>query len=145
MSAFAACHDVSICFPIAIPCLLSVLSGMSGKTLIQFLTHGCVASNNQWNNILQKQGSHIFFPMIFQNFSRTFPEYLTQCPGPYIIIISAMMSLIPMFVFTPSTLATCGESFCWKQPTDKLTMRRAASHCELVGRPFSAEAFPTSG
>ena len=37
----------------------------------------------------------------------------------------------------------CGESFRRKQPTDKLTMRRSASHCELVGRLFSVEAFPT--
>ena len=37
------------------------------------------------------QGSHTFFPMIFQNFSRTFPEYLlTQFPGPYIIIYTVI-------------------------------------------------------
>ena len=74
----------------------------AGEKCVYLLAANC----NTRSLLLLLQGSHTFFPMIFQNFSRTFPEYLTQFPGPYLIIISAMTSLIPMLVFTPSTLAT---------------------------------------
>ena len=56
-----------------------------------------------------------------------------------------MMSLIPMFVFTPSTLATkTPTSVLWGKLLLKTADRQAhnatrSSHCELVDQLFSAE------
>ena len=68
----------------------------------------------------------------FQWFSKTFPEYLTQFPGQYIIIISKRMSLIPMFIFIPSILATkTPTSVLWGKLLLKTADRQAhnATRC----------------